>query len=66
MVPYAPKIINLLIPHWQRAEDNPLFQSALVVTFTKITAVSIFMLYFLLFTCISMYVFFCYTAIMGH
>ncbi|KAI7849043.1 armadillo-type protein [Circinella umbellata] len=39
MVPYAPKIINLLIPHWQRAEDNPLFQSALVVTFTKITAI---------------------------
>ncbi|KAI9484882.1 armadillo-type protein [Zychaea mexicana] len=39
MVPYAPKIIDLLIPHWQRAEDNPLFQSALVVTFTKITAI---------------------------
>ncbi|KAI9261423.1 armadillo-type protein [Phascolomyces articulosus] len=39
MVPYAPKIIDLLVPHWQRAEDNPLFQSALVVTFTKITAI---------------------------
>ncbi|KAI8142979.1 armadillo-type protein [Fennellomyces sp. T-0311] len=30
MVPFAPKIIDLLMPHWQRAEDNPLFQSALV------------------------------------
>ncbi|ORZ00705.1 armadillo-type protein [Syncephalastrum racemosum] len=39
MVPYAARIIELLVPHWSRASENPLFQSALVVTFTKITGI---------------------------
>ncbi|CAO3588011.1 unnamed protein product [Absidia cylindrospora] len=39
VVPYAPKIVDLLTPLWTRAENEPLFQSALVVTFTKVAAV---------------------------
>lgn len=40
MVPHAPRIIEILVPYWSRAEEEPLFQSALVVTFTKIAGVS--------------------------
>lgn len=39
MVPHAPRIIEILVPYWSRAEEEPLFQSALVVTFTKIAGV---------------------------
>ncbi|KAI8086750.1 armadillo-type protein [Halteromyces radiatus] len=39
VTPYAPKIIDLLTPFWTRAQNEPLFQSALVVTFTKAAAV---------------------------
>ncbi|KAG0167898.1 hypothetical protein DFQ30_005539 [Apophysomyces sp. BC1015] len=39
MVPYAAKIIEQLGPLWDRAQNEPLFLSALVVTFTKIAAI---------------------------
>lgn len=39
MMPYIPKLLDLLVPYWSRAQEEPLFQSALVVTFTKITGV---------------------------
>ncbi|KAI8331595.1 armadillo-type protein [Chlamydoabsidia padenii] len=35
---YTPKIVDLLTPLWVRAQKEPLFQSALVVTFTKVAA----------------------------
>ncbi|KAI9322644.1 armadillo-type protein [Dichotomocladium elegans] len=39
MEPYAGKLIELLVPHWSRAQEEPLFQSALVTTFSKIAAI---------------------------
>ncbi|KAJ8660085.1 hypothetical protein O0I10_004314 [Lichtheimia ornata] len=39
MMPYIPKMLDLLAPYWSRAQEEPLFQSALVVTFTKITGI---------------------------
>ncbi|ORX47739.1 ARM repeat-containing protein [Hesseltinella vesiculosa] len=39
VAPYAPKLMDLLTPLWHRAGSEPLFQSALVVTFTKIAAI---------------------------
>ncbi|KAL0090725.1 armadillo-type protein, partial [Phycomyces blakesleeanus] len=38
IIPYAPKMIELLTPLWTRAQKEPLFQSSLVITFTKISA----------------------------
>ncbi|KAI8373128.1 armadillo-type protein [Radiomyces spectabilis] len=37
-IPYASKIIQLLMPLWDRGQSEPLFQQALIVTFTKISA----------------------------
>ncbi|KAI9008994.1 armadillo-type protein [Phycomyces nitens] len=39
IIPYAPKVIELLTPLWTRAQKEPLFQSSLVITFTKIAAI---------------------------
>ncbi|KAI8069428.1 armadillo-type protein [Gongronella butleri] len=39
VAPYAPKLMELLTPLWQRAQAEPLFQSSLVVTFTKVAAI---------------------------
>lgn len=40
MIPYAAQIIQLLTPLWSPTTE-PLLQSSLVVTFTKITSVSL-------------------------
>lgn len=39
MEPYAPQLIQLLIPLWSPSTE-PLLQSSLVITFTKLTGVS--------------------------
>ncbi|CAO3644783.1 unnamed protein product [Cunninghamella blakesleeana] len=39
VAPYAPNIVELLTPLWSSAQNEPLFQSALVVTFNKVAAI---------------------------
>lgn len=46
MIPYAAQIIQLLTPLWSPTTE-PLLQSSLVVTFTKITSVSLVLCYYL-------------------
>ncbi|KAI7867162.1 armadillo-type protein [Spinellus fusiger] len=39
IIPYAPKIMDAMTPMWNRAQHEPLFQSSLVVTFTKLVGI---------------------------
>ncbi|CAO3624655.1 unnamed protein product [Cunninghamella echinulata] len=39
VAPYASNIVELLTPLWNRAQNEPLFQSALVVTFNKVAMI---------------------------